>query len=142
MNGSDCPGPNRITQTCNTGTCGGSYSRYNIKPDTCYEFFLKYTENRDVVLDPGFGFLSAWSGWESWGRCTYSCGGGIRQRLRTCVGGTDCTGDRRDDEGCNKQPCPCECKHDINEKQDNYTQEKQNVVTKHSAEIISKQKLV
>ena len=90
---------------------------------------FKNTKNK-VVLDPGFGFLSAWSEWESWSHCTNSCGGGIRHRSRTCVGGTDCTGDRQDNEGCNKQPCPCECKRDINEKQDKNTQEKQNVCHK------------
>ena len=41
MNGSDCLGSNRNTQTCNTGTCGGSCSRNNTKLDTCSEFFLK-----------------------------------------------------------------------------------------------------
>ena len=51
--------------------------------------------------------FTAWSIWSGWSYCTYTCGGGLRRRSRTCRGGTDCIGDKQTTEGCNKQPCPC-----------------------------------
>ena len=53
-------------------------------------------------------YVSAWSKWGAWSECSYSCGGGIRQRSRTCRGGTNCVGLRQEEEGCNTQQCGCE----------------------------------
>ena len=52
--------------------------------------------------------ISAWSQWKAWSNCSYSCGGGVRQRSRTCTGGNDCEGDIQEVEVCNTQPCSCE----------------------------------
>ena len=50
--------------------------------------------------------FSAWSDWEPWSHCSSSCGGGFKQRFRTCKQGSNCTEDKQEEEtGCNKQPC-------------------------------------
>lgn len=58
------------------------------------------------------GYWEDWSGWE---HCNVTCGGGIRQRNRTCVmplyGGANCTGDHMDYEECNTLECPGQDQH-------------------------------
>ena len=56
-------------------------------------------------------YLSAapaeWSSWDSWERCSRSCGGGIRERSRRCMRGTDCPGNNNKQlERCNNEICP------------------------------------
>uniref|UniRef100_A0A3Q2QHI6 SCO-spondin n=1 Tax=Fundulus heteroclitus TaxID=8078 RepID=A0A3Q2QHI6_FUNHE len=52
-----------------------------------------------------------WSGWTEWSECDALCGGGVRQRNRTCSapppknGGRDCEGMTRQSQTCNLQPC-------------------------------------
>ncbi|KAM4544149.1 SCO-spondin [Fundulus diaphanus] len=52
-----------------------------------------------------------WSGWTEWSECDALCGGGVRQRNRTCSapppknGGRDCEGMTRQSQTCNHQPC-------------------------------------
>ena len=48
----------------------------------------------------------SWSSWGKWSECSRSCNGGIRSRLRTCEGGTTCTGSNYQQESCNTQLCP------------------------------------
>ncbi|KAK7077865.1 Semaphorin-5A [Halocaridina rubra] len=53
-----------------------------------------------------------WSEWSSWGRCSATCGSGIRRRHRSCTkpmpknGGLPCTGCEEDVETCSNWPCP------------------------------------
>ncbi|XP_064420214.1 hemicentin-2 [Latimeria chalumnae] len=53
-----------------------------------------------------------WMGWSSWSVCTMSCGGGSRQRTRSCFdpppqnGGRPCDGRDVDVQQCNTQACP------------------------------------
>ncbi|TRZ02412.1 hypothetical protein DNTS_034467 [Danionella cerebrum] len=53
-----------------------------------------------------------WSSWVSWGACSVSCGGGMRQRTRICAspaplhGGRQCEGRDIHIDFCNNDPCP------------------------------------
>lgn len=54
------------------------------------------------------GYLTQWT---SWSACSESCGGGTRDRSRTCVepenGGQDCpAGDLVETGSCSEQNCP------------------------------------
>ena len=52
------------------------------------------------------------STWGEWSTCTLTCGGGSRERSRTCTnpapefGGADCTDALSESEPCNSDPCP------------------------------------
>uniref|UniRef100_A0A3B5KU81 Uncharacterized protein n=1 Tax=Xiphophorus couchianus TaxID=32473 RepID=A0A3B5KU81_9TELE len=52
-----------------------------------------------------------WSAWTEWSECDALCGGGVRQRSRTCSapppknGGRECEGMTRQSQTCNIQPC-------------------------------------
>ncbi|KAG5850585.1 hypothetical protein ANANG_G00084020 [Anguilla anguilla] len=53
-----------------------------------------------------------WSPWVSWAACSVSCGGGTRQRTRSCTspapqhGGRQCEGSDVHIDFCNSEPCP------------------------------------
>ncbi|XP_078083679.1 hemicentin-1-like [Mustelus asterias] len=53
-----------------------------------------------------------WTVWNSWSRCSVSCGGGVHQRSRSCFdpppqhGGRLCDGSDVDVELCNSEACP------------------------------------
>lgn len=53
-----------------------------------------------------------WSEWISWTDCSGSCGGGRKERSRSCsnpspqYGGRTCVGDKIVSSICNDQPCP------------------------------------
>ncbi|XP_067846589.1 hemicentin-1 isoform X2 [Heptranchias perlo] len=53
-----------------------------------------------------------WTSWISWTACSVSCGGGTRQRARTCsdptpqYGGRYCEGNDVQIDFCNSDPCP------------------------------------
>ena len=50
------------------------------------------------------------SPWSEWAVCSKDCGGGKRNRSRTCNGrlhgGKECIGSLKGTEDCNTQPCP------------------------------------
>ncbi|XP_068160698.1 SCO-spondin [Antennarius striatus] len=52
-----------------------------------------------------------WSEWSEWSECDVQCGGGVRQRNRTCSapppknGGRDCEGMTQQSQSCNSEPC-------------------------------------
>lgn len=53
-----------------------------------------------------------WASWASWGSCTVTCGGGTKDRSRTCTNpapqylGNDCVGSGADRTDCNTHHCP------------------------------------
>jgi len=47
-----------------------------------------------------------WTRWTSWSDCSFTCGGGVRERTRTCEGGNSCRGGDVDRERCQKGKCP------------------------------------
>ena len=49
---------------------------------------------------------ATWGLWSAWSRCSSSCGGGRRTRLRPCLNGNTCAGESQQFERCNTQPCP------------------------------------
>ena len=55
-------------------------------------------------------FISDWSSWGTWVKCSVTCGGGIKSRNRTCLGGRRCPGDvSLSYKGCNNNTCPRKC---------------------------------
>ncbi|OWF44661.1 SCO-spondin-like [Mizuhopecten yessoensis] len=53
-----------------------------------------------------------WSSWGSFGTCSTTCGGGLKNRYRTCTnpapahGGNSCPNSNLDSESCNTNACP------------------------------------
>ena len=61
-----------------------------------------------VVVNGGCSDFGEWS------ECSVTCGGGIKERIRTCTNpspaynGLDCVGDNKEVETCNTQACKVE----------------------------------
>ena len=59
-----------------------------------------------------FSVDGGWSTWHSWSRCSASCGGGVRIRVRSCTnprpayGGRSCPGNETESHSCHDAPCP------------------------------------
>ncbi|XP_064650190.1 hemicentin-1-like isoform X2 [Lineus longissimus] len=53
-----------------------------------------------------------WGQWQQWSSCTFSCGGGTRQRVRLCnspppsINGRFCPGEDLQKDYCNSEDCP------------------------------------
>ncbi|CAH1773844.1 unnamed protein product [Owenia fusiformis] len=130
--GEDCVGAREEKQDCNTHFCpvngvvtqweewsrcsltcgGGGQSRIR----TCYGPFynganctdpLDETRSCNIHNCPVDGI---YADWEQWGDCSLSCGGGAKQRERSCLGpfydGKPCEGDSQETADCNTHHCP------------------------------------
>jgi hypothetical protein len=98
-----------------TGESGGRPTHFNygdgklvIIPDD----YADITESRrcnDVVCD---NLSGGWSDWVDSGSCDKTCGGGIREQVRSCTNplpgtnGADCVGSATQFISCNEQACP------------------------------------
>jgi hypothetical protein len=64
------------------------------------------------ALPPGAG---GWGPWGPWSSCSWSCGGGLRSRIRVCDQpspqglGDFCEGPQAQGEVCQARPCPGTC---------------------------------
>ena len=123
-----CAGKSREFQSCNmnvpckkdmnlvwtawsdcSATCGeGVKTRTRTcehSPAKCRRFQLKDTEKCFNSQPCGY-----WANWQAWGKCTVTCGLGVKSRIRKCVGGTSgkggCQGSYEDITPCNTQVCP------------------------------------
>ena len=93
---------------CST-TCGeGVKTRTRTcehSPAKCRRFQLKDTEKCFNSQPCGY-----WANWQGWGKCTVTCGLGVKSRIRKCVDGTSgqggCQGSYEDITPCNTQVCP------------------------------------
>lgn len=51
-----------------------------------------------------------WTEWTDWDECPITCGGGIQNRSRQCIGpeygGANCTGPWDESRECGTIPCP------------------------------------
>ena len=101
------------TGSCST-SCGPNRFRTNTRTKTRMERFggaclgaPKTRKQCRPIPCPVDGF---WLNWISWGRCTLSCGGGIRTRTRTCNpprnNGRQCSGPSSQTNSCPFRPCP------------------------------------
>jgi len=97
------------TQTCGTGQMSRTRTvevppMYGGKP--CgdlvdYEFCHKEECPADCV----------WTTWSKWSACSKECGGGVQTRSRSVeseavAGGKPCVGEEKEEQFCNKEPCP------------------------------------
>ncbi|CAC5418366.1 Adhesion G protein-coupled receptor B2,Coadhesin,Thrombospondin-1,Adhesion G protein-coupled receptor B1,Mucin-like protein,Hemicentin-1,Adhesion G protein-coupled receptor B3,Thrombospondin-2 [Mytilus coruscus] len=98
-------------------TCGGGLKTRN---RTCSipepQFGGKYCTGNDTHIsncaDNPCPIDGHWTEWSSWNECSITCGGGLKDRERTCsnplpqYGGNPCVGNATTSETCNEDPCP------------------------------------
>uniref|UniRef100_H2YEX9 SCP domain-containing protein n=1 Tax=Ciona savignyi TaxID=51511 RepID=H2YEX9_CIOSA len=94
-------GTRRRSRECNTFVskdCGS--------PAKEFEFFCASTQCGSTTSTSTSG--ANWRSWTSWTACSATCGGGRRERTRSCSSGRlqDCTGYNQQLLDCNRRPCP------------------------------------
>ena len=69
-----------------------------------------------IIVRLTYGVLlvvhGGWTVWEDATQCSDSCGGGLKQQVRSCTnpvpqcGGDECDGEQKRNVSCNTQCCP------------------------------------
>lgn len=134
--GKDCVGKSDETKSCNKGPCpvNGRWARWNpwgLCPVRCGGG-TQVRSRSCTNPPPAFGGANCigdrrqvqscneqpcevhgnWARWQSWSKCSKSCGGGDQSRMRTCTnpsplhGGRQCSGRNKETRFCNRRPCP------------------------------------
>uniref|UniRef100_K1Q6Z0 Hemicentin-1 n=1 Tax=Magallana gigas TaxID=29159 RepID=K1Q6Z0_MAGGI len=134
--GANCIGSLTVTESCNTQHCpiAGSWSAWGAwgkcsvtcgrgaheRHRTCSNPAPSHggadcvgsttlTQHCESVHCPIDG---SWSAWGAWGHCSVTCGGGTKERHRTCSnpvpshGGANCVGSNKNSHNCNDASCP------------------------------------
>lgn len=134
--GANCIGSLTVTESCNTQHCpiAGSWSAWGAwgkcsvtcgrgtheRHRTCSNPAPNHggadcvgsstlTQHCESVQCPIDG---SWSAWGAWGQCSVTCGGGTKERHRTCSnpvpshGGANCVGSYKNSHNCNDASCP------------------------------------
>ena len=78
------------------------------------EEIIIFSNHRKITAESFFAVKidGKWSKWKDFGECSEKCGGGIKERTRTCDnpkpsnGGKECSGKASEEKECNKQKCP------------------------------------
>ncbi|XP_074858281.1 hemicentin-1 isoform X2 [Carettochelys insculpta] len=120
-NSDPCPihgnwGPWSVWGTCSRSCGGGQMRRYRtcdnphpLNGGRACAGADTQTQRCNADLCPVDG---NWGAWQSWTRCSASCGGGEQTRMRLCTnpapshGGRPCPGDSSHLSRCNVQACP------------------------------------
>lgn len=92
-------------------TCGGSFF---MQERTCNAPFPEnggnYCDGPHIKVKPCApkNCTSGNSNWSNWGKCSTSCGKGVKKRTRSCTWHLkqDCTGPRVEEKTCIDKPCP------------------------------------
>ncbi|VDI00055.1 Hypothetical predicted protein, partial [Mytilus galloprovincialis] len=134
--GEDCIGNNTDDNFCNTNECpvDGNWTDWSVW-STCSHSCGRGFQSRNRTCSnpvPQFGGKEClgnatdddicnlhncpvdgnWSGWSEWEACSFTCGGGIKTRNRTCsnpepqFGGNQCLGNDTFISNCADDPCP------------------------------------
>ena len=124
MNGYGCHGKKSQSAHCNTERCAKSSSSSSTslylppsplpQSDTpfiplsllmcylCHSLLFYLNLNKTKIM---LTFSLACSSWQSWSRCSRTCGLGINNKKRTCGGKRKCEGPASITSSCNLQPC-------------------------------------
>lgn len=95
---------------CST-SCGAGWRHRFRACANCEATPLGNMESKPCIINYYCPIDGNWGDWATWEACSSKCGGGMRQRRRTCdfpspkFGGKECTGSDVDDESCNEEPC-------------------------------------
>ncbi|VDI19374.1 Hypothetical predicted protein, partial [Mytilus galloprovincialis] len=80
-------------------------------------FLVKVFWSSPLIMENDSAKAGNWGRWTRWSRCSVSCGGGSRERTRSCDnpapanGGPDCSGSGTDSKQCATNPCPSIIQH-------------------------------
>ncbi|OWF39337.1 coadhesin-like [Mizuhopecten yessoensis] len=97
--------------SCSTSCGAGWRSRYRMCSN-CDKNHFDNAHSEPCMINFYCPVDGNWGPWFGWTSCSESCGGGVREREKTCNypppshGGRDCPGEPREEQDCNEDPCP------------------------------------
>eukprot|EP00933_Yihiella_yeosuensis_P079036 TRINITY_DN9111_c0_g10_i1.p1 TRINITY_DN9111_c0_g10~~TRINITY_DN9111_c0_g10_i1.p1 ORF type:complete len:1252 (+),score=222.05 TRINITY_DN9111_c0_g10_i1:165-3920(+) len=136
--GLPCVGPNEEEEECNTQGCPrdcvwGNWSDWSVCTRSCGKGTARRFRDIAVTMKNGGKPCAGsendekkcneqdcpvdcqWSVWGDWTPCSVTCDGGFRRKSRSyaidaAFGGKKCIGNTSEQETCNSQHCPKDCK--------------------------------